>query len=157
MADNRRTQESQLIHAPRQQVYAAFLEPDAVAEWLAPDTMSGVVHLLEPHVGGRFRMSLTYTNPADAIPGKSSDDTDTFEAIFTELIPNEMVVYVVNFDSPEPEFAGEMRMTWTLAEVDGATEVTCLSEGIPTGIRVEDNALGTRQSLAALADYCERG
>lgn len=155
-SSNRHTQVSQRIEAPAQRVYDAFLNAEAVGAWLAPDGMRGEVHLLEPHVGGRLRMSLIYRNPDDALPGKSAEATDTFEAVFVELVPNQKIVQTVEFDSPDPAFAGEMRMTWTLTDLDGATEITLLHEGLPSGIRLEDNEDGSRQTLKNLARYVEQ-
>lgn len=59
---------------------------------------------------------------------------------------------VITFDTTDPAFAGEMTMTITLAERDGATEVTIAYAGVPSGIRPEDNELGTRLSLEKLAN-----
>jgi uncharacterized protein YndB with AHSA1/START domain len=152
----RTTQVSQFIKAPRPVVYQAFLEPDAVAAWLAPDTMKGQVHTYEPREGGRFRMSLTYQNPEDAQSGKSSGDTDTFEGRFVELVPNEKIVWVTEFESEQPGMAGEMKITWSLADAEGGTEVTVFFEDIPEGIRLEDNETGSRETLRKLAAFVER-
>jgi uncharacterized protein YndB with AHSA1/START domain len=100
-------------------------------------------------------MSLIYRNPDDALPGKSAEATDTFEAIFVELVPAQKIVQTVEFDSPDPAFAGEMRMTWTLTDLGSATEITLLHEGLPSGIRLEDNEDGSRQTLKNLARYVE--
>jgi len=154
---SRSTRVSQLVKAPRHVVYRAFMEPDALAAWLAPDTMRGQVHTFEPHVGGKFRMSLTYQDQQDSGLGKTSDNTDTFEGTFVKLVPNQKLVWAIVFESEQPDFAGEMKMTWTLADADGGTEVTVLCEDIPTGIRLEDNELGSRQSLRKLAAFVERG
>jgi hypothetical protein len=48
-----------------------------------------------------------------------------------------------------------MRTTTSLADADGGTEVTVLHEGIPPGVRPEDNELGTAQALAKLARLLE--
>ena len=37
----------------------AFLDADAWAKWLPSHGFTAKVHLLEPHVGGRYRMSFT--------------------------------------------------------------------------------------------------
>jgi uncharacterized protein YndB with AHSA1/START domain len=153
----RNTQVSQIIKAPREAVYQAFLEPDAVAAWLAPDGMKGNVHIFEPREGGKFQMSLTYLNPADSPGGKTSEDTDTFNGIFVEVLPNEKIVQVTEFESDQPDFAGEMRITWSMTDADEGTEVTVLCEDIPAGIRLEDNELGSKQSLQKLAAFVERG
>src|SRR5690606_22222204 len=122
------TRVSRVIKAPRKAVYGAFLDPDA---------MTGHIHTFEPREGGRFRMSLTYQNPEDSPGGrggKTSEDMDTFEGKFVELIPDEKIVWVTEFESQEPGFAGEMRITWSLADANGGTQVTVLCENIPQGI-----------------------
>ena len=151
----RSTRVSQIVKAPREVVYRAFLEPDAVTSWLPPDGMRGNIHTFEPHEGGKFRMSLTYLDRLDSPGGKTSEDTDTFEGRFVELLPNEKIVWVVEFESDQPDFAGEMRITWKLADAGGGTEVTALCEDIPQGIRLEDNEMGSRESLRKLAAFVD--
>ncbi|HLU11940.1 MAG TPA: SRPBCC family protein [Oceanobacillus sp.] len=155
MTPDRSTRVSWLINAPREVVYRAFLEPDAVASWLPPDGMKGQVHVLEPRVGGKFRVSLTYLNPEESLGGKTSEDTDTTQGRFVELIPNEKIVWMTEFESEQPEFAGEMKIIWSLADADGGTEVTVVCEDIPVGIRLEDNELGSKLSLQKLAAFVE--
>lgn len=156
-SESRSTSVSQLVKAPRADVYRAFTDPKAVETWLAPDTMRGEVHTFDLREGGRFSISLTYAEPQDAKLGKTSDDTDTSEGTFVELIPNEKMVWVVEFESDQPEFAGEMQMTWTLVDANAGTEVTVLCEDIPAGIRLEDNELGSKQSLLKLVTFVEQG
>jgi hypothetical protein len=64
-------------------------------------------------------------------------------------------VEVIEFESPEPGFAGEMRMTVMLADVEGGTEVSLHYENVPMGIRPEDNAAGSRSALQKLAALVE--
>ncbi len=142
---------SKIIKAPRKAVYQAFLDPDSVASWLSPDNMKGQVHAFDAREGGIFRMSLTYLDPQHSLGGKTSEDTDTFQGRFVELVPYSKIVEVVEFESQDPAFAGEMRLSVSLADVDGGTEVTILCQDIPIGIRPEDNELGCRESLQKLA------
>lgn len=156
--NQRQTDVSRLIRAPRTAVYEAFLDPDALASWLAPGTMKGYVHTFEPYAGGTFRMSLTYQSLEDSPEGKggkSSQDTDTFQGRFVELVPNEKIVWATEFESSDPDFAGEMRLTWSFADEDGGTRVSVLCENIPPGIRPEDNEEGSRSSLDKLAAFLE--
>jgi uncharacterized protein YndB with AHSA1/START domain len=155
---SRSTEVSQLVKAPREAVYQAFLDAHALATWLAPDTMKANVEVFEPREGGRIRMSLTYIDPADAPQGKAktTNVTDTSEGTFVELIPNERIVQVFEFESDDPDFAGEMKMIWSLAEAADGTEVTVRCEGIPKGIKLEDNELGSQQSLQKLATFVEQ-
>lgn len=152
------TSVSRVIKAPRTAVYEAFMDADAVATWLAPGTMKGRVHTFEPREGGEIRMSLTYqdvTESPDGKGGKSSSDTDTFTGKFSELVPDEKVVWITEFESEDPDFAGEMTLTWSFVDADGGTEVTVLCENIPRGIRPEDNEEGSRSSLDKLAAFLE--
>jgi len=71
------------------------------------------------------------------------------------LLPYEKIVWVVEFESQQPEFAGEMRITWNLADADGGTEVTVLCEDIPKGIHLEDNETGSKSSLRKLSTFIE--
>lgn len=152
------TSVSRVIKASREAVYQALTDPDAVATWLPPGTMTGQVHRFDLRVGGRFRLSLTYQDVADSPDGKggkTSDDTDTVEGRFAELVPNEKVVWITEFESQEPGFAGEMRITWSMVDTDAGTEVTVLCENIPAGVRPEDNEHGTSASLQKLAALLE--
>ena len=141
------TRVSRIIKAERKAVYHAFLDPDSVASWLSPDNMRGHVHAFDASEGGTFRISLTWQDQAHSLSGKTSEDTDTYQGKFVELVPYAKIVEVIDFESQDPAFAGEMRMIVSLADADGGTEVTVLCEDIPKGIRPEDNELGCKESL----------
>ena len=130
-------------------VYAALLDPAAVAQWRVPDGMRGEVHELEARPDGRIRMSLTYDDPAAA--GKSAGATDTYAGVFVELVAGERVVEEVGFDSADPALAGTITMTTTLREVAGGTEVEIRMDGVPDAVPAAENELGTRMALDKLA------
>jgi Activator of Hsp90 ATPase homolog 1-like protein len=54
------TRVSRILKADRKAVYQAFLDPDSVASWLAPNNMKGQVRAFDAREGGTLRMSLTY-------------------------------------------------------------------------------------------------
>jgi uncharacterized protein YndB with AHSA1/START domain len=112
------TRVSRVIKAERNVVYSAFLDPDSVAAWLAPNSMTGHVHVFEPREGGRFRMSLTYRNADHPVAGKTSADTDTVQGRFVELVPNKKIVEVVEFESQDPAFSGEMKILVSLTDAE---------------------------------------
>ena len=45
-----------LIPVPREQVFAAWLDPVSLAQWMAPGSVSGATVELDPRVGGQFRI-----------------------------------------------------------------------------------------------------
>lgn len=100
-------------------------------------------------------MALTYRDENHPNAGKFSDDTDMVQGRFVELIPNEQIVQLVTFESDDPAFAGEMRMTWSLSAVAGGTAVSITCENVPAGIGKEDHDMGLRSTLENLARFVE--
>jgi uncharacterized protein YndB with AHSA1/START domain len=141
------------VRASRSKVYRALVDPDAIARWRVPTGMSSQVHEFDAREGGAFRVSLTYEAP-DRV-GKSSAHTDSYHGHFVTLVPDELVVEVIEFESDDPALRGMMTMTTTLTEVDGGTEVRIVHEGIPAAVAPEDNETGTRSALANLAALVE--
>jgi uncharacterized protein YndB with AHSA1/START domain len=141
-----------LVRARRSQVYAALLDPAAVATWRVPDGMTAEVHEWEPHEGGRFRVSLTYAGGEE---GKSGVHTDSYAGHFSRLVPDEEVVEVLAFETGDPALTGEMTISTRLRDADGGTEVEMVHEGVPDAVDAEQNAEGSRMAMANLTDYVE--
>ncbi len=86
------------VNAPRSSVYRALLDANAVATWLVPSGMTSHVHAFDGREGGTFRISLTYDAPTAL--GKTTAHTDTFHGRFVKLVPDELVVEVVDSRFP---------------------------------------------------------
>jgi len=143
------------ITAPRSEVYRALLDPVAVVHWKVPPGMTSEVHEWDAREGGRLRVSLTYSG--DGV-GKTTAHTDTYSGYFAELVPDQKVVEVDEFETDDPALRGPMTITVTLADAaDGGTELVAVHEGLPSGVREEDNELGWTESLTRLAALVERG
>ena len=151
------TQVGRHVRAPREQVYRALLDPEAIRAWRVPDGMTSQVHEFDAREGGSFRISLTYSDdPAGpAGTGKSTAHTDTYRGRFVRLVPDEEVVEEFAFETGDPALAGVMRMTTTLADDAGGTAVVVRHDGIPDRIPAADNETGTRMALANLARLVE--
>ena len=125
----------------------------AVATWMVPHGMTSHVHEFEAREGGPFRISLTYDAPTGT--GKSAAHTDTYHGRFVKLVPDQQVVEVFEFETPDPGLRGEMTMTTTLTEADGGTDVLIVHEGIPDSVPPADNETGTQMALENLAKLVE--
>jgi uncharacterized protein YndB with AHSA1/START domain len=139
--------------APRERVYAALIDRDAVARWKVPSAMRAEVHEWNPTEGGAIRVSLTYDAPDRT--GKTQGRTDTYHGRFVRLVPDELVVEADEFETDDPALRGEMLITITLSDADGGTELIAVHEGLPDGVAAADNELGWRESLARLAALLE--
>ena len=145
---------SRIINASLQTIYQAFVNQEAVVVWRPPVGMTGKIHEYEPRVGGRFRMSLAYTDKTTR--GKTSEHEDGVHGRFLELVPNERIVELVEFESAEPRFQGEMTVVTTLTVVPDGTEVIIRCENVPWGISESDHRDGIRSTLNNLARFTER-
>jgi uncharacterized protein YndB with AHSA1/START domain len=146
---------SRFIKAGPDKVYAAFMDPAALVVWMPPGEMTGRLHDFDGREGGGYRMSLFYPADEETMRGKTADNEDMVDVRFIELEPSRRIVEAVTFHSPDPAFAGEMRIHIRFDPMHGGTEVTFICTGIPPGIRPEDNDTGTRQSLDQLAHFIE--
>lgn len=125
-------------------IYRAFIEADALANWLPPNGFTCSVHHLEPKVGGTFRMSFR---------NFTTGHGHAFGGTYVELVPGELVRYTDAFD--DPGLPGEMQVTVTLKAVSVGTEVEITQAGIPDLIPPEACYLGWQESLRNLARLVE--
>ena len=141
------------LNASPAEVYRALVDPDAIARWRVPGGMRSHVHAFDAREGGRYRISLTYDAPTET--GKTTAQTDTYHGRFVELVPNERVVEVMEFETDDPALRGEMRTTITIAGADGGTDLLAVHEDLPPGLDPSLNEVGWRQSLGKLAALVE--
>lgn len=146
---------ARVVDAPPDRVYAALIDPDALALWLPPDGMTGHFEHFDARSGGSYRLILTYAHPSKG-RGKSAADSDTVNARFVEIIPGERVVQAIQFASEDPAFHGTMTMTWEITPLDTGSRVEIRAEDVPDGITAADHAAGLSSSLDKLAAYLER-
>jgi uncharacterized protein YndB with AHSA1/START domain len=144
---------SEFIAAPRERVYSALLDPEAVARWKVPAGMTCEVHEFDASEGGAIRISLTYDAPDRT--GKTHGRTDTYRGRFVRLVPNELVVEADEFETDDPALRGEMTITIRLSDAQGGTELVAEHDGLPDGVSAADNELGWREALARLAALVE--
>lgn len=133
-----------VVKAPAERVYRAFLDADALAQWLPPYGYTCKAHSLEPKVGGKFKMSFTnFTN----------EQSHSFGGEFVELQPGKLIKYTDRFD--DPNLPGEILVTVNLRETMGVTEMHILQENVPSAIPPEMCYLGWQESLKKLARLVE--
>ena len=122
---------------------------------MVPSGMTSHVHEFDAREGGTFRISLTYEAPTGT--GKTSAQTDTYHGRFVQLVPNEKVVEIVEFETADPALRGEMTITFEFVDADAGTDVRAVHEGLPPGVPPEDNEAGWQSSLGKLAALVEAG
>jgi uncharacterized protein YndB with AHSA1/START domain len=141
------------IDAPPAAVYRAFLDAEAVRTWMVPTGMRSEVHAFETREGGAFRISLTYDEPTRT--GKTTAHTDTYHGRFVELVPDERIVQVFEFETDDSGLKGEQTITITLAEAGLGTDLLAVHDHLPPALSPADNEAGWRDSLGKLKALVE--
>ena len=142
-----------IVDADPNNVWRAFANPEALMAWLPPGQMTGRALEYDFREGGRYRIELTYHESLGSSSGKSTARTDVSTGRFLSLEPGKCLVQSVEFESDDPAFAGEMRMTWTFEPLARGTRVTVTADDVPPGISKEDHDAGLRGSLENLARF----
>jgi uncharacterized protein YndB with AHSA1/START domain len=149
----RSTRVSIHLKAPREKVYRALVDADAIAKWMVPEGMTSHIHAFESREGGHFSISLTYDDPTGT--GKTTEHTDTYHGHFVRLVSGQLVEQVVEFETADPGMRGEMTMRFTLADSNGGTDLYAVHNDLPPALSMDDNEIGWRSSLAKLAELVE--
>ncbi len=125
-------------------VYRAFLEPQALVQWMPPYGFTAEVHHLDAKEGGTYRMSFT---------NFGTGQTHSFGGTYRKLEPGSLLEYDDQFD--DPHLPGQMSVSVRIQPVMCGVELTITQEGIPEMIPVEMCYLGWQESLKKLARLVE--
>jgi uncharacterized protein YndB with AHSA1/START domain len=124
------------VARPRDEVFRALTDADDLKRWWITDGIS------EPRAGGRYRYEWKMADPAD---------DHVQEGAYDEVIDGERIAYP--WSSP----AGDSRVTVTLSERDGATQVSLVHERIAAEDQFERYEQGWTGFLANLKSVLEGG
>jgi uncharacterized protein YndB with AHSA1/START domain len=133
-----------VLRAPTDRVYRAFIDPDALVKWMAPNGFTGKVHEMDAKVGGGYKMSFK---------NFTTGNSHSFGGRYVEMVPNERLRYTDKFD--DANLPGEMQMTITFKKVSVGTELHIVQEGVPEAIPPEACYLGWQESLILLGKLVE--
>jgi len=82
-----------IMHAPPDRVFRAFLEPDLIRQWIAPDDLTVGRITVDARVGGRL----------EVWHSRNGVSTGKFEGHFLKIDPPRELVYRWAFVGTEPE------------------------------------------------------
>jgi uncharacterized protein YndB with AHSA1/START domain len=102
-----------VIDAPRESLYAAWIDPVGFGSWFGPEGYATAVTEMEARVGGLARFTMTYTDGT----------VYTNRYSYVEVVPNERLIMIHGSDIDNDP--GRFRVTVTFdAQSDGKTVVT---------------------------------
>ena len=134
--------------APRELVYKAFTDPDAVRRWWGVGDDDTVVHQLEARAGGRWRFVQ-----------RSQDGSEHgFHGVYHEASAPERLVYTFEWEGMPGHVLLE---TITFEEQDGKTHMTdssvFQSVADRDGMLQSGMEIGTAESFDRLDEYLAKG
>lgn len=142
-----------ILRAPRERVFRALIDPDAIETWRVPAGMTAEIHRFDGRVGGLYRISLTYDSPEQA--GKTTAHTDTYHGGFTSIDDGKSVQEQMEFETDDPDMRGMMSVSVELRDHADGTEIDVLHLNLPPGVDPADNELGWTEALDRLAVLVE--
>ena len=131
-------QMTRVFEAPPERVFDAWLSED-MAEWIGPHTIRGEIKLLEPKVGGRYRIVMHMPDGKTLTVGGVYRQIDRpNKLVFTWVWEHEGVETVITLDF-KPE--------------DNGTKLTIRHEGFSTAVRRDGHVRGWTSCLDKLSNH----
>jgi len=128
------------FRAPREQVFAQWLDAEAIKDWFVPPTYEGVSAAVDARVGGSWQVE--YRTP--------SGDRYRESGVFREIVPFQRLVLTLtqSLDTPGPETT--IVVTFEPAD-DGGTLMRFHQTGFRSTAHRDGNAEGWRGCFEKLA------
>jgi uncharacterized protein YndB with AHSA1/START domain len=130
---------TRIFEATTAEVFNAWLDREEWASWIGPEGVHCDVTLLEPNVGGRYRLTMYLSD------GNLLRVGGTFKAIE----PNKSFAFTWGREG-DPR---ETLVTVKLRDLNGRTELTLRQEGLPTAADHDSHGKGWNSALNKLAAY----
>jgi len=111
-----------VIQAPRDRVYAAWIDPAQLRQWFGPENVQTRNLVADARVGGRFQWDLT--NP--------EGEEMTVVGEYRELQPGRKVVFTWKWQDDEDWEGRKSIVTVEFSDSDGGTEVRLIHEQLPS-------------------------
>ncbi len=125
--------------APPARVFDAWLNSEEWQAWIGPEGVNCEVPLLEPRVGGRYRL-IMHLSDGRVIP---------IAGVFKTIEAPRRLAFTWGREGE----AKETLVTVTLRDLDGRTELTLRHEGLPTVTDRSDHGRGWNSALNKLVTY----
>ncbi len=130
-----------LIPVPRERVFAAWLDPKSVAQWMLPGDVAHTTVEIDPRAGGKFRMVMAH----------GRGDADHWGEYLTIEPPSLLSFTWISASTDlQPSL-----VTIELRELENGTELTLTHRRLPAG-KVEAHRKGWTDIVRKLSEAMER-
>lgn len=134
---------TRVLDAPPERVFAAWLDRGQFQAWIGPEGIDCEVELLEPQVGGRYR--LVMNTPERVIP---------VSGVFKSIEPSQRLVFTWGW---EGDPIRQSLITLTFRGLGAKTELTLRQEGLGSVESRDGHVRGWNSALNKLGRYLSKG
>jgi len=131
---------TRLFDAPPERVFDAWLEREQWQAWIGPEGVSCAVPILEPRIGGRYKVDMTLST-GERLP---------VEGVFRAIDRPNTLAFTWGW-AGDP--ARESLITLTLARRGEKTELTLVQEGLGSAESRDDHGRGWNSALNKLGRF----
>jgi uncharacterized protein YndB with AHSA1/START domain len=139
-ADDTTLEITRLFDAPPARVFDAWLNREEWQSWIGPEGLNCEVPLLEPRVGGRYRIAMRLSDGRE-IP---------VAGIFKTIDAPRTLVFTWGAENDPTR---QSLITLTFREKAGKTELTLRQEGLASVSNRDDHVRGWNSALNKLVAY----
>jgi uncharacterized protein YndB with AHSA1/START domain len=132
-----------LIKAPRDRVYAAWIDPAQLKQWFGPEKVQTRDLIADARVGGKFRWDLT----------NSEGEKMTCRGEYRELQPGKKVVFTWQWEDDESWENHTSIVTVELEDADDGTELRLRHEQLPNEESRDGHTRGWNSALDKLEKF----
>lgn len=133
---------TRLFDAPPARVFDAWLHREQWQAWIGPEGLNCEVPILEPHVGGRYRIIMKLTN-GQVIP---------VAGVFKTIESPTSLVFTWGWENDPTR---QSLITLTFRDKAGKTELTLRQEGLGSIANRDDHVRGWNGTLNKLVAYLQ--
>jgi uncharacterized protein YndB with AHSA1/START domain len=134
---------TRIFEGPPARVFDAWLTRKEWQSWIGPEGVDCDVSLLEPHVGGRYRLEMRMTGGGRIVVA----------GIFKVIDRPRTLSFTWG---AEGDPSRQSFITLTFTELEGKTELTLRQEGLGTASNRDEHERGWNSTLNKLSLYLER-
>lgn len=134
---------TRVLDAPREIVFAAWVEERQAAQWWGPKGFTSVACTMDVQVGGRWRRVM---RSPDGVEHRA-------RGIYREIVPPERLVFTYSWERNPGHDRHETLVTLTFADLGGRTALTLRQEGFETIAARDDHRGGWSGCLERFAAF----
>jgi uncharacterized protein YndB with AHSA1/START domain len=146
MSDTRTLVITRVLNAPREIVFAAWVDPQQAAQWWGPRGFTSVSCAMDVRVGGAWRRVM---RSPDGVEHRA-------RGVFREIVAPELLVFTYAWEDEIGHPKHETLLTLTFAEIGDKTELTLRQAVFETVAARDDHGSGWSGCLDRLAEYLEQ-